>query len=71
MELSGKVKVPREWTVMSKTKDLNRYYTPKLRDLVNELLQAQEHREIALRDIKRRLFFQFDQYFDKWFQLLI
>jgi DNA mismatch repair protein MSH6 len=71
LEVAGKKSVPRDWTVMSKTKDVNRYYTPKLRNLVTELLQMKEYCEMALRDIKTRVFQRFDELYENWFNNFI
>jgi DNA mismatch repair protein MSH6 len=70
MEVPVRAHVPRDWVVMSKTQQLNRYYSNTLRNLVNELAQAKEHCEIAMRDIKMRVYQRFDCHYGEWLQLV-
>ena len=66
LEVAGKTKTPKDWIVMSKTKDVNRYYTSKLRDLVSELQLAQERCEMAKRNTKLKLYQRFDGFYEQW-----
>lgn len=70
MEVSAKVKVPRDWTVMSKTVSVNRYYTSKLSSLITEIVQAKEHCEIAMRGIKLRMYEKFDTHYNDWLRVV-
>eukprot|EP00842_Homolaphlyctis_polyrhiza_P001905 jgi/Hompol1/2715/HPOL_006146-RA len=51
---------------MSKTQSVNRYYTPRIRDLVTEILEAREIREEVMRNIKSRMFEKFDADYTAW-----
>ncbi|KAH9248239.1 hypothetical protein BASA81_014121 [Batrachochytrium salamandrivorans] len=66
MEVPVKVKVPADWTVMSNTKAVNRYYTPKSRDLITEMIEARERREETMRQIKSVLFEKFNTQYHGW-----
>jgi DNA mismatch repair protein MSH6 len=67
MEVPTKQKVPRDWTVMSKTVQVNRYYTDYLCGLINELLVAKEVCDMAMREIKSKIYQKFDQSFNDWY----
>ncbi|KAJ8324765.1 DNA mismatch repair protein msh6 [Batrachochytrium dendrobatidis] len=70
MEIPTKIKVPSDWTVMSNTKAVNRYYTTKSREMINEMLEAQEIREEAMRQIKTRVFEKFDTQYKGWIKVV-
>ncbi|KAI8895574.1 muts domain V-domain-containing protein [Globomyces pollinis-pini] len=70
LEVPAKAKVPRDWTVMSKTQAVHRYYNSTLRDLVNELLEAREHCESTMRTIKSRYYERFDESFTEWMAVI-
>ena len=70
LEVSSKTKTPKNWVVMSKTKEVTRYYTPELRNLVHELSLAQERCEMAKRNIKLVLYQKFDEYYDQWMTII-
>ncbi|KAJ3328033.1 DNA mismatch repair protein msh6, partial [Kappamyces sp. JEL0680] len=70
LEIPSKVKTPREWVVMSKTQAVNRYYSEKLRAIINELLEAKEICEASMRNIKGRLYETFDEHYHKWMKVI-
>lgn len=43
-------KVPKDWTAMSTTKDLDRYYSPAVAKLVQELKEARERQTTVVND---------------------
>lgn len=71
MEVAAKVKTPKDWTVMSKTQAVNRFYTPALQLLVSQFVEAQELCEEDMRQIKGRLFATFDQHYSKWMDVIL
>ncbi|KAL2916362.1 DNA mismatch repair protein msh6 [Polyrhizophydium stewartii] len=70
LELPTRIKAPKDWTVMSNTKAVNRYYTPVIRDLVTQLLEAREVREEAMRNIKNNIFAKFDSQYKEWMAVI-
>ena len=40
LEISSKVKAPKEWTQMSKTANVGRYWNSTVRELVGEIVEA-------------------------------
>lgn len=70
IEVPVKTKVPNEWTSMSKTQAVNRYYTPTIRKLVAEMLEAREHCEAAMRNIKLVMFLKFDERYKEWMDVI-
>ena len=67
LEIPIKVKgVPSNWSQMSATKAVKRYYSPELKTLVRELQEAQEtHGQIA-KDVARRFYERFDENYLTW-----
>ncbi|KAK3850554.1 hypothetical protein Pcinc_042750, partial [Petrolisthes cinctipes] len=55
-----------EHELVSQKKGYKRYWTTHIQTLLNTILNAEEQRNIALRDIARRIFNQFDQRYKKW-----
>ncbi|KAJ3273239.1 DNA mismatch repair protein msh6 [Terramyces sp. JEL0728] len=70
LEVPLKQKVPNDWNSMSKTSAVNRYYTSNLRNLINDLLEAREHCESAMRTIKTRVYGKFDENYDAWMKII-
>ncbi|KAI8928158.1 muts domain V-domain-containing protein [Entophlyctis helioformis] len=70
LEVSAKIKVPSDWTVMSKTQAVSRYYNATIRSLVGELLEAREVREAAMRNIKSRIYEKFDTRYTGWMTVI-
>ncbi|KAI8904067.1 muts domain V-domain-containing protein [Gorgonomyces haynaldii] len=66
IEVSNTVKVPNNWQIMSKTQSVNRYWNPTVRQLVNEIVEAKEECEEAMRNIKTKIYTKFDEYFKQW-----
>ncbi|KAJ3219395.1 DNA mismatch repair protein msh6 [Clydaea vesicula] len=70
MEFNLKVKVPNDFQQMSKTQSIIRYWSPKGKELVAELIDAKELREEALRKIKSKMFERFDINFRHWLNFI-
>ncbi|GAA99438.1 uncharacterized protein L969DRAFT_93899 [Mixia osmundae IAM 14324] len=68
VQVPVKIKVPSNWTQMSKTKDWHRYYSPEVEKLVRQLKEARERRNAAIKQFKGRLCAAFDQHYDIWLQ---
>ena len=70
LEVPAKIKVPKDWTVMSKTQAVSRYYNSTIRNLVKEMQEAKELRDEALRTVKRRMFQKFDEKYQDWLKTI-
>ncbi|GAC99200.1 hypothetical protein PHSY_006800 [Pseudozyma hubeiensis SY62] len=64
IEVPVAIKVPSNWTKLSGTKDRNRWYSPKVRDLVQDIKEARETRLAALKQFHRTLFSSFSEQSD-------
>lgn len=53
-------KVPNEYELTSSKKGHKRYRTREIEKLLNQMIDAEERRDAALRDVMRRIFAQFD-----------
>nr|DBA11343.1 TPA_inf: MSH6 [Sporisorium graminicola] len=68
IEVPVAVKVPSNWTKLSGTKDRNRWYSPKVRDLVQDIKEARETRLAALKQFHQSLFASFADQSDVFLQ---
>jgi DNA mismatch repair protein MSH6 len=59
VEVPIKTRVPNDWALMSQVKDYKRYYSPAVRDLVQQLKEARETRLAALKEFHAQLFVEF------------
>ncbi|KAJ3266034.1 DNA mismatch repair protein msh6 [Chytriomyces hyalinus] len=66
LEVSGSKKVPSSWTQMSKTQAVTRYYTPEIKGLLEEFLEAREERDQASKHVRNRMFARFDEHYSDW-----
>lgn len=66
LEVPAKLKVPKDWIMMSKTQQIGRYYNEAIRALVKEMQEAKELRDEALRCVKQRMFEKFDEDYQDW-----
>lgn len=70
IEVPVKLKAPNDWTLMSKTQAVNRYYSPALRKLVNDILEARERADEAMRTFKSVMYGKFDENYSEWIALI-
>ncbi|KAL8685700.1 MAG: hypothetical protein Q9218_007592, partial [Villophora microphyllina] len=67
LEVPLKVKgIPKTWDQMSATQKVKRYYSPELRSLVRELLEAQETHGQIVKEVAGRFFARFDEDYTTW-----
>ncbi|XP_078179988.1 MUTS homolog 6 [Carex rostrata] len=62
--------VPRNYTLQASKKGYFRYWTPKIKEMLQELSQAEEEKEKSLKGILQRLIQQFSENHCKWRQLV-
>ncbi|MCJ1288253.1 DNA mismatch repair protein msh6 [Xylographa opegraphella] len=67
LEVPIKVKgIPKDWDQMSATKQVKRYYSPELRDLVRQLQEARETHGQIVKEVAGRFYARFDQDYVTW-----
>jgi DNA mismatch repair protein MSH6 len=66
IEVPAKIKAPKDWKMMSSTKDVKRYYFNDLKDLVRELQEAQETHGQVVKAVARRMYARFDEQYSIW-----
>ncbi|KAL9577681.1 MAG: hypothetical protein Q9212_006211, partial [Teloschistes hypoglaucus] len=67
LEVPVKVKgIPKSWDQMSATQKVKRYYSPELRNLVRQLLEAQETHGQIVKEVAGRFFARFDEDYTTW-----
>ncbi|KAI9825878.1 MAG: DNA mismatch repair protein msh6 [Thelocarpon impressellum] len=67
LEVPAKVKsVPKNWSQMSATQKVKRYYTPDLKALVRQLQEAQETHGQIVKEVAGRFFARFDEQYATW-----
>ncbi|KAK7479072.1 hypothetical protein BaRGS_00029664 [Batillaria attramentaria] len=59
-------RVPEEYEVMSSKKGAKRYRTKIIENYLAELVDAEERKDAALKDIMRRIFHRFDERYTTW-----
>ncbi|ELU18588.1 hypothetical protein CAPTEDRAFT_139957, partial [Capitella teleta] len=59
-------KVPNEYELTSSKKGHKRYRTREIERLLAQMVDAEERRDVALRDVMRRIFAQFDKHAESW-----
>ncbi|XP_076033999.1 DNA mismatch repair protein Msh6 isoform X2 [Oratosquilla oratoria] len=55
-----------EYELQSQKKGFKRYWTSTTKELLADIMEAEDQRNTALKDIARRIFEQFDQHAEKW-----
>ncbi|RDA83381.1 hypothetical protein CP532_4721 [Ophiocordyceps camponoti-leonardi (nom. inval.)] len=70
MEAPKAAKVPADWRQMSATKDVKRWYFPRLTGLVRELQEAEETHSQLVREVASRFFARFDADHDSWLRAI-
>lgn len=53
--------VPNEYQLMSSKKGAKRFRTSEIEDMLTELVDAEERKDAALKDVMRRIFHNFDK----------
>lgn len=68
LEVPIKVKgtIPKSWKQMSATKQVKRWYSPELENLVQDLKEAQEMHGQVVKDLAGRFFARFDGDYSTW-----
>jgi DNA mismatch repair protein MSH6 len=67
LEVPVKIKdIPKSWDQMSATKQVKRYYTPELRRLVRDLLEARENHAAIVKEVASRFYARFDKDYSSW-----
>lgn len=67
LEVPIKVKgIPKDWSQMSATAKVKRYYNPELRSLVRQLQEAQETHGQIVKEVAGRFYARFDQDYSTW-----
>ncbi|KAJ3705799.1 hypothetical protein LUZ61_009504 [Rhynchospora tenuis] len=67
---SSRGSVPRNYELQSSKKGYFRYWTPKIKELLQELSRAEEEKENSMKGILHRLIQQFSENHSKWRQLV-
>ena len=63
---SAAKKVDNRYELQGQRKGFKRYYTKETRELLRQMMEAEQQRDNALKDISRRIFEQFDQHHLIW-----
>ncbi|GAA6018493.1 hypothetical protein JCM11491_006423 [Sporobolomyces phaffii] len=66
IEVPVKHKVPNNWTKMTSTQKVNRYYSPEVSRLVTSLKEARERKGMVVNDFQFKLYGEFDKDYSTW-----
>ncbi|KAH6609072.1 dna mismatch repair msh6 [Trichoderma cornu-damae] len=70
IEAPKSVKIPSSWRQMSATKDVKRWYFPRLTGLVRELQEAEETHSQLIREVASRFCKKFDVDYETWLRAI-
>ncbi|GAA5880264.1 hypothetical protein JCM1840_003414 [Sporobolomyces johnsonii] len=66
IEVPVKHKVPGNWTKMTSTQKVNRYYSPEVAKLVSQLKEARERKGMFVNSFQFKLYGEFDKDYSTW-----
>lgn len=61
--------IPKQWTKTAGTKAVARYIVPSLQKTIQQLKEARENRNTAIKGFKRRVFREFDEDRGVWLKV--
>ncbi|GAA6051780.1 hypothetical protein JCM3770_004968 [Rhodotorula araucariae] len=70
LEVPVKIKVPNNWTKISGTVKVNRYYTPETTRLIADLKEARERKQMVVNDFQFKLYGEFDKHYSTWMAVI-
>lgn len=67
LEFPAKISsIPKDWTQISATQKVKRYYSPELKNLVRSLQEAQETHSQIVKEVAGRFYVRFDSHYKEW-----
>lgn len=67
IEVSTKIKgIPKNWQQMAATSKVKRYWSPEVKAMARELMEAQETLKAVRDKVQMHLYAKFDQHYTKW-----
>lgn len=66
IEVPATIKVPNDWSRLSATKAVTRYWSPEVKELVTELLETRELHKVLVDGLEGRFYQKFDQDYKMW-----
>ncbi|GAA5966543.1 hypothetical protein JCM3765_000953 [Sporobolomyces pararoseus] len=70
IEVPNKHKVPNNWTKMTSTQKVNRYYSPEVSRLVTSLKEARERKGMVVNNFQFKLYGEFDKDYTTWMNVV-
>ncbi|GAA5880636.1 hypothetical protein JCM3774_000560 [Rhodotorula dairenensis] len=70
LEVPNSVKVPSNWTKMSGTQKVARYYTPETTRMIADLKEARERKQMVINDFQYKLYGEFDKHYSTWMAVI-
>ncbi|TKA55262.1 hypothetical protein B0A53_02232 [Rhodotorula sp. CCFEE 5036] len=70
LEVPKDAKVPSNWTKMSGTQKLSRYYTPETTRMIADLKEARERKQMVINDFQYKLYGEFDKHYSTWMAVI-
>ncbi|KAI9301123.1 muts domain V-domain-containing protein [Cunninghamella echinulata] len=68
IEVPKDIKVPNNWTTMSSTSKVNRYWNPTLRQLIPEYKEQLEVKNAFTKNFATEVYGEFDKFYVKWLE---
>ncbi|GAA5881916.1 hypothetical protein JCM16303_003463 [Sporobolomyces ruberrimus] len=70
IEVPTKHKVPNNWTKITSTQKVNRYYSPEVQRLVSALKEARERKGMVVNNFQFKLYGEFDKDYTTWMDVV-
>ncbi|KDE02450.1 hypothetical protein MVLG_07000 [Microbotryum lychnidis-dioicae p1A1 Lamole] len=70
IQIPVKIKAPSNWTKMSSTKDVDRYWSPEVTRLVTKLKEARERKQTVVNEFLLRVYAAFDRDYSTFLQVV-
>ncbi|GMM35460.1 mismatch repair ATPase [Saccharomycopsis crataegensis] len=59
-------KIPKDWVIMGSTSKNKRYWSPEVKEIVQELMEARERHKSIVENLKSKLYARFDKNYLLW-----
>lgn len=70
IEVPSSIKVPKDWSQLSATKAVTRFWSPAVKQLVTEIHEARELHKVLVDGLERRFYQRFDKDYKSWSKLI-
>lgn len=59
-------KIPKDWVIMGSTSKVKRYWSPEVKEIVQELMETRELHKVIVENLKSKFYSRFDANYSMW-----